>query len=67
MNPEQLHDAISLLSDDLLVPVDKLRQKKRIPWKSVAALAACACLVVGLWTLFPGNPLPRWLPAPAWL
>lgn len=55
MNAEHLHDAISLLPEDLLEPVDKLRQRKPIPWKSVAALAACACLVVGLWSLFPGD------------
>ncbi len=55
MNAEHLHDALSLLPDDLLEPVDQLRQKKHIPWKPVAALAACACLVVGLWTLFPGG------------
>jgi hypothetical protein len=53
MNAEYLHDAISLLPDDLLVPVDKLRQRKPIPWKSVAALAACACLIVGLWSFLP--------------
>jgi hypothetical protein len=55
MNPEQLHDAISLLPEDLLEPVDQLRQKKRIPWKSVAVLAACMCLVLGLWSLFPDD------------
>lgn len=55
MNAEHLHDAISLLPDDLLEPVDQLRQKKHISWKSVATLAACACLVVGLWSLFPGG------------
>lgn len=55
MNAEQLHDAISLLPEDLLEPVDKLRQKKRISWRSVAALAACACLIVGLWSFFPGD------------
>ena len=55
MNAEQLHDAISLLPEDLLEPVDRLRQKKPVPWRSVTALAACACLVVGLWSLFPGD------------
>lgn len=49
MIPDTLHDAISLLPQDLLIPVDRLRQKKRVPWKSAAALAACLCLVVGLW------------------
>lgn len=56
MNPEHLHDALSLLPNDLLEPVDQLRQKKKhIPWKPIAALAACVCLVVGLWLLFPGG------------
>jgi hypothetical protein len=53
MNAEQFHDALSLLSDDLLEPVDQLRQKKSFPWRSIAALAACACLVVGFWALRP--------------
>ena len=55
MNADNLHDAISLLPEELLTPVDRLRQKKRIPWGSVAALAACLCLVVGLWLFFPGD------------
>lgn len=48
MKPEQLQDAITLLPEELLQPVDALRQKKRFPWKSVLATAACLCLVVGL-------------------
>lgn len=55
MKAESLHDAISLLPEELLTPVDRLRQKKRVPWKSLAAVAACLCLVVGLWLLNPGN------------
>ena len=54
MNPEKLQDAISLLPEALLTPVDRLRQKKRVPWKSIAAVAACLCLVIGLSFLFPG-------------
>lgn len=54
MIPEQIHDALSLLPEELLIPVDALRQKKRTIWKPVAALAACAALAVGLWFLFPG-------------
>lgn len=51
MNPDRLHDAISLLPEDLLTPVDALRQKKRFHWQSIAALAACMCLAAGLWLL----------------
>lgn len=54
MTAEHIHDALNYLSDDLLQATDALRQKKRIPWKSFAALAACACLVAGLWLFFPG-------------
>ena len=56
MRADLLHDAISALPEDLIEPVDKLRQrKKQFPWKSLGALAACACLVVGLWSLFPSG------------
>lgn len=55
MNADLLHDAISALPDDLLEPVDMLRRKKSIPRKSLAALAACACLILGLYALFPGG------------
>ena len=48
MNADQLHDAITLLPEDLLTPVDRLRQKKRFPWKSILTTAACFCLVLGL-------------------
>lgn len=53
-NAEHIHDALSLLPDELLAPVDALRQKKRFPWKSLTALAACLCLIAGLWLFFPG-------------
>lgn len=55
MTPEALHDAITLLPEELLDSVDRLRKKKRVPWKSVAVLAACSCLVAGLWLFSPGN------------
>ena len=48
MRPEQFQDAMTLLPEDLLEPVDALRRKKRFPWKSVLATAACFCLVLGL-------------------
>ncbi|MBQ8358546.1 MAG: hypothetical protein IJX37_01340 [Oscillospiraceae bacterium] len=54
MNADMLHDAISLLPEELLAPVDALRQKKRAFWQPVAALAACVCLVAGLWLFLPG-------------
>lgn len=54
IDAEHIHDALSLLPDDLLEPVDALRQKRHIPWKSITATAACLCLVVGLWLLIPG-------------
>lgn len=56
MRADILHDAISALPEEFLIPVDKLRQrKKQFPWKSLGALAACCCLVLGLWSLFPPN------------
>ena len=48
MKPETFQDAMTLLPEELLAPVDALRRKKRFPWKSVLATAACFCLVVGL-------------------
>lgn len=54
MTAERIMDAISLLPDDLLEETNALRQKKRVPWKSLTALAACLCLVAGLWFAFPG-------------
>lgn len=55
MNAELLHDAISLLPEKMLRDVDQLRRQKTVPWKSIAALAACLCLVAGLWTLQNGG------------
>ena len=55
IHAEQLHDALTLLPDDLLIPVDLLRRRKRIRWKPVAALVACMALVIGLWFLYPGG------------
>lgn len=55
MNPELLHDAISLLPADMLADVDQLRQKKPKPWKGLLAAAACLCLVVGLLYILPDD------------
>jgi len=48
MKPEAFQDAMTLLPEELLEPVDALRRKKRFPWKSILATAACFCLVLGL-------------------
>lgn len=52
---ENIQDALSLLPEELIAPVDALRRKKRIPWKPLTALAACLCLCVGLWYFSPGG------------
>lgn len=59
INGECIHDALTLLPDELLAPVDALRRKKRIPWKSLGALAACVCLVAGLWLLLPSGAVSK--------
>lgn len=46
MNESQIHDAIGELPEDLLVPVERLRQKKRYPVMKWAAIAACFCLLL---------------------
>lgn len=53
MNPEQLHDALSQLPDDLIAEVDALRRpaKKVIPWKHLVSIAACFALVLTLLTV----------------
>lgn len=50
---ERLQDAIGLLPEELTEPVDALRQRKRIFWKPIAAVAASFLLIVGLWQLQP--------------
>lgn len=54
IGPQNIHEALNLLPDDLIAPVEVLRQKKPIPWKMLTALAASLCLCVGLWYFFPG-------------
>ncbi len=53
ISAERLQDAIGLLPEDMLAPVDALRRKKRMVWKPVAAVAASLLLVVGLYHLQP--------------
>lgn len=48
MKEVQIHSAIGELSEDLIAPVAKLRQKKRYPVLKWAAVAACLCLLLGL-------------------
>ena len=45
MRPEQLHDVIGELPEELLTPVEALRKKKQIHWARWASLAA-ACLLI---------------------
>ena len=49
MNPENIHDALNLLPDDLIAEADALRQKdkKTIPWKRLIPMAACFALILG--------------------
>ena len=48
MTAQTLHDALTLLPADLIAEADKVRNapKKIIPWKSMAAFAACFALVL---------------------
>ena len=55
MNAENLQDAISLLPEEMVADVDRLRRKKHTPWKALVAAAACICLLTGLWTLQNGG------------
>ena len=55
MNAENLQDAISLLPEEMVADVDRLRRKKPNPWKGVIAAAACICLLTGLWVLQNGG------------
>ena len=48
MNEHLIHDAIGEISEELIDPVAKLRQKKRYPVIKWAAVAACLCLVLSL-------------------
>ena len=52
---QNIHDALNLLPEDLIAPVDALRQRKRFPWKSLATTAACIALCVGLLSLIPAG------------
>ena len=51
MTPEHLLDALEHLPDSFLAEADGLQKQKKRIWPTVAALAACLCLVIGLWQL----------------
>ena len=47
MRPEQIHDALNDLDDELIEETAELRNRKRpFAWKKWTALAACICLVL---------------------
>ena len=48
MNEYQIHDAIGEISEELIDPVAKLRQRKRYPAAKWLAVAACLCLLLSL-------------------
>lgn len=48
MKESQIHDALGQLPEELLVPVEKLRAKKRYPVMKWAAAAACLCILLSL-------------------
>ena len=54
MKAEKIMEAMNYLPDELLEQTDRLRQRKKTYWKPLVAVAACLCLVVGLWFLNPG-------------
>lgn len=47
MNPQQLHDALNLLPDDLIEEAGRQRSRKPIPLRRYAAFAASFALVLG--------------------
>ena len=48
MNEQHIHEAMGELSEQILAPVAKLRQKKRYPVAPWVAAAACVCLLICL-------------------
>ena len=48
MKPDTIHDALNHLDDDMVQPVDALRNKKKaaIRWLRLGGLAACLCAVL---------------------
>lgn len=54
MNPEKLHDALDLLDEDLILPVEQLRRRKPFRWQHLGALAACLAVVCVIGVLAHG-------------
>lgn len=54
MKESRILDAIGELPEDLLAPVEKLRQRKRRPWVRWLSLAACLCLLISLPVMWIG-------------
>lgn len=55
MKEEHIHDAIGEISEELIDPVAKLRQRKRYPVVKWAVAAACFCLLLSIpfnWNTF---------------
>ena len=52
MTAEQLHNALTNLPEDLLIPLESIRKKRPFPWKALG-VAAAACLVLCIGLLFP--------------
>lgn len=58
MKEQHIHDAIGEISEELIDPVAKLRQKKRYPVVKWAAAAACFGLLLSIpfhWNTFTGT------------
>lgn len=55
MTPQLLLDALEHLPESYLAEAEALQKKKKRIWPTVAALAACLCLVLGLWQLPNGR------------
>lgn len=54
MNPEKIHDALNLLDEELLLPVEQLRRRRTFRWQHLGALAACLAVVCAVGLLAHG-------------
>ena len=53
MKPEHLMDAIGQLPEELIAPVAEKRNRRKLPWMPLAAVAACLCLLLAAPTRLP--------------